>query len=103
MRKLDVFVKRPGEKPFHTAISDTLENLQRYVGGYIEVFPVATDFVIICNEEGKINDSKYNCTILGEPLFGDLIFAGVDGEDFADVPIDFKTFKKLFPELWEVK
>lgn len=100
MRKLDVFVKRPGQKPYHTAISDNLENLQRFVGGYIEVFPITRNLVVICNEEGKINDSKYNCTILGEQLFGDLIFCGVDGEDFADVPIKWEVFKTVFKDLF---
>lgn len=102
MRKLDVFAKRPGGKPYHTAISDNLENLQRFVGGPIEVFPIATDFVIICNENGKIDgQSKYNCTVTGEPLFGPLIFCGVDGEDFGDVPITWKEFKTIFSNLFK--
>ena len=102
MRKLDVFAKRPGSKPYHTAISDNLENLQRFVGGPIEVFQLTTDFVIICNENGKIDgQSKYNCTIIGEQLFGPLIFCGVDGEDFGDVPIKWEVFKALFPNLFK--
>lgn len=101
MRKLDVFAKQPGGKPYHTAISDNLENLQRFVGGPIEVFPITKDVIIICNENGKIDgQSQYNCTILGEQLFGPLIFCGVDGEEFADVPVQWRTFKEFFPELF---
>ena len=101
MRKLDVFAKRPGSKPYHTAISDNLENLQRFVGSPIEVFQLTTDFAIICNENGKIDgQSKYNCTVIGEPLFGPLIFCGISGEDFADVPIKWEVFKTVFPNLF---
>ena len=52
--KIYVAVKRPGEPPRHVWMSNSLENFQRYVGGYIETVTVATDLVIICNEEGRL-------------------------------------------------
>lgn len=53
MGKIKVLIKRPDEEVGHiTYISNTLENLQRTVGGYIQVVPLITeDAVIICNEE----------------------------------------------------
>lgn len=102
MRKLSVFAKRPDSKLYHTAISDSLENLQRFVGGPIEVVAITSDVIIICNENGKIDGvSKYNCTILGEQFFGPLIFCGVNGEDFADIPVSFEVFKVVLPQLFE--
>ena len=86
MRKIKVIIKRPGEKPYTTWISDRLENLQKTVEGYIETVTVCTDLVIICNEEGRIRDLPYNCTILGADFFGTIILAGINGEEFGNVP-----------------
>lgn len=55
-KKIKVIVKDP-EKPARVVwISNTLENLQKTVGGYIETVTISTDAVIICNEEGNLLD-----------------------------------------------
>ena len=86
MRKIKVIIKRPGEKPYTTWISDRLENLQKTVEGYIETVTVCSDLVIICNEEGRIRNLPYNCTILGADFFGTILLAGINGEEFGNVP-----------------
>lgn len=86
MHKIKVIIKRPGEKPYTTWISDRLENLQKTVEGYIETVTVCSDLVIICNEEGRIRDLPYNCTILGADFFGTILLAGINGEEFGNVP-----------------
>ncbi len=101
-KKIKVIIKQPGRVPYVTNISDRLENLQKTVDGYIETVTVADDLVIICNEEGRLKNMPYNCTVCGVDFVGTIIFAGVDGESFADIPIDFKKFKVLFGNLWEV-
>lgn len=103
MGKINVFIKRADSKPYSTWISDTLENLQRTVGGYIERVTLATDMAIICNEEGRLLGLPHNCRICGVDFVGDLVFVGVNHDEFTDVPISFKQFKKLFPTLWEAK
>lgn len=35
-QKISVIIKEPDKKPRHVYISNTLENLQKTVGGYIE-------------------------------------------------------------------
>ncbi|MBQ3329963.1 MAG: DUF3846 domain-containing protein [Ruminococcus sp.] len=100
--KQDVFIKRPGEVPRHVTMSLRLENLQRYVGGYIEVVNITSDFAIICDEEGRLKNKPYNCTICNCSFVGDIIFVGIDGEEFTSVPISFKDFKHAFPRLWEL-
>lgn len=103
MRKLKAYVKMPGKVPYSTWISDSLENLQRFVGGYIEAVTIASDAVIIVNEEGAIRgDVPFNCEYLGMMFFGPMIFLGSKGDEFDDIPIDFKTFKERNSELWEV-
>lgn len=86
MRKIKVIIKRPGEKPYTTWISDRLENLQKTVEGYIETVTACSDLVIICNEEGRIRNLPYNCTILGADFFGTILLAGINGEEFGNVP-----------------
>lgn len=101
MNKIRVLVKRPNEPPRSVWISDTLENLQRYVGGYIEVFPLATDMVVICDEEGRLKNKEYNCDICGVPFVGEIILAGRNDEDFTDLPFQYGQMRRLFPDLWK--
>ncbi len=96
MEKINVIIKRADEPIGHkTAVSNTLKNLQNHVGGHIECVPIATDLVIICNEEGRLKNLPFNCRICGIGFVGDIIIAGVDGEEFSDVPITFDTYKRL--------
>ena len=106
-KKIKAIVKRPDEQFGHvTWISDSLENLQKSVGGYIETVTLDNGLVLICNEEGKIRDMPYNFTlrrILGiipihNPIFGTVIACGASGDEFADIPIDFNEWKSLLCE-----
>lgn len=103
MKKISVLIKDPGKNPRHVNISDSLGNLQKTVDGFIQTVTIATDLVIICNEEGLIRDLPYNCTIYGAKLFGTIIMCGVDGDKFADLPCDWETVKRLFPNLFDNK
>lgn len=101
MGMIKCFIKRPDSKPYSTWVSNRLENFQTHVGGYIETVAIASDMVIICNEEGRLLNLPYNCEVCGMDFVGSIIFCGVDGDEFADVPISFEEFKNAFPELWE--
>jgi hypothetical protein len=102
MAKIGVIIKEPGRVPRHVNISDTIENLQKTVGGYIETVTLCSDLVVICDEEGRIKGKPHCCNIGGVDFCGTIIPAGVDGDEFADVPCAFADFKRLFPRLWEV-
>ena len=54
MTKIGVLIKEPGKRPRHVNISNTLSNLQKTVGGYIETVTFSKEIVVICNEEGRI-------------------------------------------------
>lgn len=83
---MKVIVKMPGEKAEERDIENTLKALQDIVGGYIETLTLCKDMIIVCNEEGLINDMPFNCTVCGTQLFGPIIFVGFDGkEDFCDL------------------
>jgi hypothetical protein len=71
----------PGRPAYEAEISDSLRAFQQVVRGNIEVFcPFDDNAVIICNEEGKINGLPYNRTVYGEPMVGNLVIVGDDGE-----------------------
>ena len=85
----------PSSVWYSTNISNTLENFQRTVEGFIEVVPFTSDAVIVCNEEGRLRDLPFNCNLLGVDFVGTIFVVGVDGEEFCDVPITFKEWKEL--------
>ena len=83
---INAVIKLPGKNPQLRTIPNTLEALQGLVGGYIETLPVASDLVVIVNEEGRLQGLPYNMVFAGQSLVGPIVFVGVDGEEFDDVP-----------------
>lgn len=105
MAKLKAIIKRVDRKDAYTAaVSDSLENLQKFVGGYIEAVTIYREtedrpgVVIICNEEGVIQGLPFNCRIGGLPIFGDFLILGTKGPEFCDVPIAPKLINKIIEE-----
>jgi len=103
MGKIRAIVKRADELVGHVVyISNTLENFQKIVGGYIETVTLPNDVVIICDEEGMLKGKPHNCIILPNRTFirqhfvGDIIAVGVDGDEFANVPIDLDIWKRVY-------
>ena len=101
MRKIRVIIKEPGCKPRSVWISDSLENLQKHVGGYIEINHIATDLVLICDEEGRLKDKPFCAKICGWNFVGTIILAGSKGEELADIPVTMAELREAFPNLWE--
>ena len=106
-KKIKCIVKRPDEQFGHvTWISDSLKNLQKTVGGYIETVMFDNGLVLIYNEEGKIRDMPYNFTLrrihgiipIHNPIFGTVIACGAEEDQLADIPIDFNEWKALLCE-----
>lgn len=71
------------EKIYEKEIENTLESLQNEVEGYIEIVHLGSNYVIICNEEGRIKKLPYTLSIdFGnfncEALYGNLILCKVN-------------------------
>ena len=84
-KKITVVRKEPGNLPEIAEIENTLETVQREVGGYIETVTIANDCVIICNEEGLINGEKFNVNFLGLQFFGTILISGREKDIFASL------------------
>lgn len=101
--KISALTKRPGCPPRHVWVSNSLEALQKAVGGYIECI-TRGEFVVICDEEGRLKDKPYNCTVFGYDLVGDIVIVGrgFDEEDgeLVDLPYQWDEIKEIFPNLF---
>ena len=106
-KKIRAIVKRADEEIGHvTYVSNTLENLQRTVGGYIECVSFYDkerdiEICVLCDEEGLLKGKQVNCIVyfgdVGCGFVGDILVVGIDGEDFGDLPaeITMKEWKEM--------
>lgn len=82
-----VIKKEVGKAARWVDIENSLESLQREVGGYIEAVTLTSDCALIVNEEGRLIGLPYNCTISNLDLVGPVLVVGIDGEELADCPL----------------
>ena len=82
----------PGKGPVSVDIENSLESLQKQVGGYIEVMHFAHDVALICDEEGKLKGKPYNFGFCGEVFVGTVLIVGVDGEEFCSLTANAEKF-----------
>lgn len=78
--------KKPGCEPEIIEVENTLKALQAEVGGYIEAVTIASDAVVICNEEGRILGLPDNGRVCGVDFVGTVLIVGTKGDEFCDVP-----------------
>ena len=83
-----VIYKAPGCAPEPRDIPNTLEDLQATVGGYIETVTIASDAVIICNEEGRLHGLPHNCRVFGVDEVTEVITEGSMPEDPPELPAE---------------
>ena len=90
--KMTVLKVFPGKRPETVVLPDTLEDLQKAVGGYIEVIhPFDDSACIICNEEGKLNGLPMNRALTDDSgkitdiIAGAFLVAGVSDEGFSSL------------------
>lgn len=87
MNKLKALLIKSNGQSEEVTIDNTLESLQKAVGGYIETCRICTDAVAIVNEEGRLLGLPVNRAL---PFFvGDVLIVGDDGSDeFASLSAD---------------
>lgn len=84
-----VVYKKPGHVPEVIDVPNELRPLQKLVGGYIEVVHLGDDFLMICNEEGKLKGLEPNIFLLRgtdvEDVVGPIIILNDAGEEFGEL------------------
>ena len=108
-KMITVVLAEPGKKAKVTDIENTLENLQKIVGGYIEcIYPFEDNVGLICNEEGKLIGLEPNRVMRDDDgnavdiIFGTFIITGLTDDDFGsltDEQAEYYLDLFEFPEL----
>lgn len=103
---MKVLVIEPGKQPIAKEIGNTLKDMQRMVGGYIQAYyPWMDEVAIICNDEGKIMGLPFNRPIFGEHgelvdiIAGTFFLCGapMDSGKFTDLPEDLiEHYTRMF-------
>jgi uncharacterized protein YuzE len=78
--EMKVLVKRPFENFEIVEIKGELEEYQKIVGGYIETYRIDDEYLLICNEEGKLIGLEPNMRYRGDVIVGPIIFAKYNHE-----------------------
>ena len=86
-----VVFKEPGKPARSMVIDGSLKTFQDLVGGYIEHVTYAPGVGVLMNEEGKLLGLKPTCfRYHGDRLVGNLIFVGEEGDEFTDIPDEWR-------------
>lgn len=101
---IHVLIVEPGKKPYEKQIRNTLEELQKWVDGYIEVvYPFDDQVGIICNEEAKLDGLELNRGLydnegnMYDVICGRFIVVGLTEDDFGSLTEEQMTrYKEMY-------
>ena len=91
-RYIEVLFKKPNRHPKKVTIENSLEAMQRLVGGNIEVVQLY-DALLVCNEEGKLKGLEPNVVIGDDTICGSFFIAGDDYENADSISISKKQYR----------
>ena len=107
---MTVLLVEPNQHPRPVEIGTELEDLQKAVGGYIEVvYPFDEPVGLVMNEEGKLDGLPLNRALrddngeIYDVVAGSFLVVGLTDEDFGSLTSDqMKTFEEKFhsPEVF---
>lgn len=97
--KLRVIYKEVGKEPKVIEIEDTLEAQQKLVEGLIEVVPYKDNLLLICNEEGKINNLAPNLQFDYDYIAGNCFIVGDDFENEGFKSVEDKQIEEIKKDL----
>ena len=102
---MNVLIVEPGKHPRLADIDESLESLQKTVGGYIEaIYPFEDEIAIICDEESKLkSDTEWNRMLpeIHDVIKGTFIIAGLGDEDFTDITPELA--EKYRQRFWNIE
>ena len=97
--KIRVLVVEPMKEPKVEYIENTLDGMQRVVGGLIEEIDLNDNTVLVCNEEGILLGMPFNRSMEGGygGVFGTFFVCGLGEEDFCSLtPEQMETYRRKF-------
>jgi hypothetical protein len=106
--RITVLVLEPGREPYIKEIENSLDGLQREVGGTIQaLFPYADPVALLCHEEGTLLGLPWNRVLRDDDGFiydvivGTCLIVGLTEDDLGSLPEDLvdkytEVFKESF-------
>ncbi len=83
---MQIIVKPVRRETYMSKVENDLKSLQALVGGYIEIVRLKNGLLLVCNEEGKLNNSYFNFSTQWDQIFGNVFFCRSNDEgDFISV------------------
>lgn len=100
MAKIKVLIKEPGKLARFEKIENSIEEFQRIIGGYIESISIASDLVILCDEDGKMKGLAPSVIVGALEIVGTVIFVGKKNQRFTNIPLNRADLENTFPHLF---
>lgn len=92
----------PNKPPYVKDVANKLSAFQQEVGGWIEVIAVDEKYLLICNEEGKLNGMEHNRRICDDIIAGPFFICGAYDEEFQSLDdIGIYFFMEYFKDVPE--
>lgn len=97
MKKLKILIIEPNKEPYKIKIEYTLKNLQKLVGGLIDIVELENNVDLICNDEGKTLGLPLNRITKYDIIAGTFLITGHhDGETISLSKKQIRKYKKIF-------
>lgn len=96
---MKILVVEPRKRPRRADIPHTLEEMQKLVGGYIEIiYPFDDPVAVVCDDEGKLKGYELNRAFKGiDIIAGTFFIAGISEDDLTDLPDDLaEKYETMF-------
>lgn len=98
-KTLKVIVKSPSDVyGRYEEIENSLEAMQKVVGGYIETIPVSGKTILVCNEEGKLKGLEPNLPYYGDVIVGTVFLCDIKGADMVDISMSLDEWRGIVEE-----
>lgn len=100
--QIKVIIVRPDEHPRVADIDNDLKTMQSIVNGDIEEIDLDDDAVLVCNEEGKLNNLKANRCVGHDIIAGTFFIAGDDGGEEL-ISLNEEQIKEYTEKFYEIE
>lgn len=82
---MEAIIKIPGKRPEKINIDNSLSDLRRVVGGYLEHYGFGIGIGMLCDEDGRAKGLPLNFIFDGRDFVGPVLFVGEEGGDFVSL------------------
>lgn len=99
--EINVVKVEAGKHPVRATLKNSLADLQKAVGGQIEILSYKDNIDILLNEEGKLIRLEPNRKYCNDVLCGTFYFIGcnVDGET---ISLNEKQMEAVIEDFWDI-